>query len=124
MSIPATLIGQLLLVFAVVVLFPSQQRGRRHTIEIHNHTKSPIQRIYVSSTTEDGWGDDRMGNDTLSPDHYWPIEVPTGNYDFKIVGRRGLKPCMLMEETISSDTKLEVTENASQLTCRIGNDIH
>lgn len=120
MIITPTFFGNLLLLF-ILSLSPYQQRGKRHTIEIHNHTDKPLQRIYVSATTEDDWGDDRLGKDTLSPDHYWPVEVPEGEYDFKIVGKSGLKPCMVMEERITDDTKLEVTENKSQteLKCRI-----
>ena len=124
MIITPTFFGNLLLLF-ILSLSPYQQRGKRHTIEIHNHTDKPLQRIYVSATTEDDWGDDRLGKDTLSPDHYWPVEVPEGEYDFKIVGKSGLKPCMVMEERIDADTKLEVIENKSEteLRCKIDPNI-
>lgn len=126
MLIPATLIGQLLLIFAVL-LSPPQQRGRRHTVEIHNHTNSNLERIYVSSSTEGGWGEDRLGNEVLEPRHYWPIEVPTGDYDFKITSADDdMRPCELREKPITGRTQVEVTVDSRQnkLSCRIAENIH
>jgi hypothetical protein len=120
--IPTTLIGQFLLIF--LVFLPAQQRGKRHTVEIHNHTDVRLERIYLSSTSAENWGDDRLGKGYLSPQHYQPIEVPTGDYDFKAITDDERK-CTILEITITGTTKIEVADSSNNkgLKCRVGNDI-
>jgi hypothetical protein len=122
--IPATLIGRLLLMSLVLLSPPqTQQRGRRHAVEVHNHTRTVVERIYMSSSTESNWGEDRLGNGTLDPDHYLPLEVPTGDYDFKFIDKRK-RECTLNDITIAQDSKIEIYEDSSNaMRCRHKDDI-
>jgi hypothetical protein len=119
---PAILTGRLLLIFLVLLSAP-QQRGRRHTVEVHNHTDNVVERIYMSSSTETGWGEDRLGSGVLDAHHYLPIEVPTGDYDFKVIDK-AKRECTVMDVTITADDKIEVYEDSrSEMRCRENNDI-
>jgi hypothetical protein len=82
----------------------------RYRLEIHNHSEVEIYNIYVSRSSETGWGRDRLAEDTLTPRHYLPIEnVVPGEYDFLIVDEYGRR-CMKRDYQIFKDTEWDITD--------------
>lgn len=57
-----------------------------------NRTEWTIRELYVSPSTERGWGRDRLGDDTLDPGHDRWIGLPSGRgcaLDLKVVYMNG-----------------------------------
>jgi hypothetical protein len=86
----------------------AQQRGKRYTFHIVNHSRFRIDRIYVTHTYETDWGQDLLGSVYLKPNQYYDITAPAGEYDVKLVDEDGDK-CIVNEILISQDFSWEIT---------------
>jgi hypothetical protein len=72
-----------------------------HPLTLTNHAGRPIQQVFLSQTDSDQWGDDRLGDDSLSVGDSKTITYPDGcKADLRIVydnrsaeERRGVDLC-------------------------------
>lgn len=53
-------------------------------LTIRNNSDNKICYIYVSLSSDNGWGDDRLGDEVLEPDHSVNIELSSGIYDIRL----------------------------------------
>jgi hypothetical protein len=56
-----------------------------------NGAASPINELYLSLTSEDDWGEDRLGRDTVRPRGRRMVQLPAGEcqYDLRVVWADG-----------------------------------
>ena len=45
----------------------AQTEASTHSFTVENQGKHSIQKVYLSATTSDSWGEDRMGEDEILP---------------------------------------------------------
>jgi hypothetical protein len=119
LSVRITILAPLVLTLFVLILPSSQeQRGRRYRVEVHNHSRVVIDRIYMSRSSESSWGEDRMGSEVLHPGHYLPIEnVIPGEYDFLFIDEDEEK-CMRRDVKVFEDREVEITDDWLAANCK------
>ena len=63
----------------------------RRSFRLVNRGRSGINEFYVSPTGDDGWGQDRLGDDTVAPGASYVIRLPPTpcSYDLRIVYANG-----------------------------------
>lgn len=68
-----------------------QTQADRRPFRLVNRGRSGISELYVSPSGEDGWGQDRLGDDTVAPGTSYVIRLPTipCSYDLRIVYANG-----------------------------------
>ncbi len=48
-------------------------------VTVANHTRQPMNELYMSSSTTDDWGDDRLGDGMLDPGRTLKLRLPRGD---------------------------------------------
>lgn len=92
--------------------------NRRYRLEIHNHSEVEIYSIYMSQSYETKWGRDRLGESTLTPRHYLPIEdIIPGEYDFLFVDEYDRR-CMRRDVQIFEDITLDIEDDWLDRHCK------
>lgn len=66
------------------------QRGNP-SFNLVNQGQQPVMEVYASLTTDQNWGPDRLGSDTVAPGAVFPIRLPEGDcmYDMRFVYQNG-----------------------------------
>jgi len=56
-----------------------------------NQGQQAVMQVYASLTTDQNWGPDRLGNDTIAPGAVYPVRLPEGPcmYDMRFVYQNG-----------------------------------
>ncbi len=83
----ACLVMALVLVGARPAL-PADPPTAEHEVTIGNHSTLSINEIYVSPSTADHWGEDRLGEETLAPGHSVRLKLGASadcKFDFQVV---------------------------------------
>lgn len=74
-----------------------------------NQGQQVVMEVYASLTTDQNWGPDRLGNDTVAPGAVFPVRLPEGDcmYDMRFVyqngqsqERRGVNLCEVTNVTL------------------------
>lgn len=74
-----------------------------------NQGQQTVMEVYASLTTDQNWGPDRLGADTVAPGAVYPIRLPEGDcmYDMRFVyqngqsqERRGVNLCEITNVTL------------------------
>jgi hypothetical protein len=86
-------------------------------VQVHNHSQVTIDRVYVSSNSDTGWGEDRLGSGVLEPRHYLPIDVTQGVYDFLFIDEDERK-CMRMGVKVVENREVEITDEWLDANCK------
>lgn len=103
---------------------PQQQGGQQQQAPQQGQTQGPrgnpsfnlvnqgqvvVMEVYASLATDQNWGPDRLGNDTVAPGATFPIRLPEGDcmYDMRFVyqngqsqERRGVNLCEVTNVTV------------------------
>lgn len=100
-------------VFAALLALPAAARGapqgRSYELRIQNNSRYQIQRVYVSSSEDETWGADQLGDRILRPGAAHTIgELAPGKYDLKFVNEEGVA-CVLRDVAIFKDTSWLLT---------------
>jgi hypothetical protein len=66
-------------------------KARDPSFSLRNDANSAVQEVYASPSTEDDWGQDRLGRDTLRAHARQTIRLPPGEcqYDLRIIWEDG-----------------------------------
>jgi hypothetical protein len=98
-----------LFVGALVVTPQVANAQNRYDLKITNNSKYVIRRIYVSSSEEENWGPDLLGEYVLKPEYEYTIEdlVP-GEFDVNFVDEDGDK-CILRNIKIFKNESWSLT---------------
>ena len=99
-----------LVALAASTLFASAAHAQyRRTFTVKNDSSVQIKNLYVSSTDNDHWGFDLLGNNVLPPTYYTTVRVVPGYYDVKLVTRAG-NVCTLHNMDFTSSDTVDVTD--------------
>lgn len=53
------------------------------TLTVQNQSSEDICFLYVSPTSDDTWGDDRLGSEILNAGDSFDVSIPKGDYDLR-----------------------------------------
>lgn len=96
----------LLALCAVAVPGIALAQSNDPSFRLHNRGRIPIREVYVSSSTVNNWGPDRLGANMLPPGQSLSIRLPRGSCmnDIRIVWqngqaneRRGVNTCQFTD---------------------------
>lgn len=59
------------------------------SISVVNYSSSRIREVYISPTSDEGWGDDQLGSQTISAGSSFQWNVAAGQYHIKVVLQNG-----------------------------------
>lgn len=90
---------------------PGQGQGARGnpSVNLVNQGQQTVMEVYASLTTDQNWGPDRLGADTVAPGAVYPLRLPEGDcmYDMRFVyqngqsqERRGVNLCEVTNVTL------------------------
>jgi hypothetical protein len=101
------LIGSLALFLSALAIVPqaTEARGRGYQLHIANRSSYGIHHIYLSSSQEDNWGPDQLGERTIEPGEAYTLRgIPPDEYDVRIVDE---------DQDICEVRHVPIAENAS-----------
>jgi hypothetical protein len=107
----------LALVVGIFAALPHTSAAQnRYSLKVMNRSKFDIYHLYMSSTEEDAWGPDQLGDDVLSAGGTHTItNIKPGEYDIKVVDEDGDK-CVLNAVKMFEDKQWDIT-TAALLKC-------
>ena len=79
------------------------------SVNLVNQGQQTLMEVYASLTTDQNWGPDRLGADTVAPGAVYPLRLPEGDcmYDMRFVyqngqsqERRGVNLCEMTNVTL------------------------
>lgn len=80
----------LALVSACVFAGEANAAGRKSDVTIHNDTEWSIHHFYLSSSANDEWGPDQLGDEVIKNGGEFTITgIPCDEYDVKLVDEDG-----------------------------------
>ncbi len=90
---------------------PQQQAGPtgNPSFNLVNQGRATVMQVFASLTTDNNWGPDRLGNDTVAPGAIFPVRLPEGPcmYDIRFVydggqpqERRNVNLCEVTNVTV------------------------
>jgi len=78
------------LVLAAVVSIPTNAAAQEaRTFTVFNRSSYRINHLYVSSSSNTYWGNDKLGSDIFYPNYRFDLAVAPGWYDVKLVDQDG-----------------------------------
>jgi hypothetical protein len=64
--------------------------AKNATVKVINQSKWEIHHLFLSSSTEEEWGPDQLGEDVLAKgDSFTITDIPCDEYDIKVVDEDG-----------------------------------
>jgi hypothetical protein len=104
-ALAAALVGAALTAWPAAI--PAVAQSNDPSFRVVNRTPDVLQEVYASPSTQQNWGQDRLGNDTVQPGASYIVRLPAdGNcvYDLRFVyqdgrseERRSLNTCNLTD---------------------------
>jgi hypothetical protein len=82
-------LGCLGILLGAVAVAPLQAnaQGSRYALTVHNRSRYQIDRLFLSSTDENNWGPDQLGQRVIySNSDFTLTNIRPGEYDFKSRG--------------------------------------
>jgi hypothetical protein len=88
---------------------PQQGPQGNPSFNLVNQGQRTVMQVYASLTTDNNWGPDRLGADTVAPGAIYPLRLPEGNcmYDVRFVydngqadERRNVNLCEVINVTL------------------------
>jgi len=65
-------------------------KGKKATVKIVNKSDWEIHHFYLSSTDDDDWGPDQLGDDVISTGESFSLkQIPCDSYDVKLIDEDG-----------------------------------
>ncbi|HEX9985888.1 MAG TPA: hypothetical protein VGF69_21690 [Thermoanaerobaculia bacterium] len=106
--------------FAVCVLFAvavPAHADRKATVKVINQSKWEIHHLYLSSSEEEEWGPDQLGEDVLAKgDSFTLTRIPCDTYDIKVVDEDG-DECTIEEVELCGENKFWKITDKALLNC-------
>jgi len=98
---------------------PSQARYYDDSvIVIENQSDWEIHQLYLSSTQDEEWGADQLGDEVIeSGDSYQLHQIPCDDYDVKLVDEDG-DVCVVDDVSLCGDDHSWVIDNDDLLSCQ------
>ena len=111
------------LALAVAVALPlgAETKAKRSAdVKVTNRTEWEIHELYLSSTDEQNWGPDQLGDEVIKKDESFTIlGIPCDDYDVKIVDEDG-DACVVAKVDICGDNQEWAITTADLLQCQAG----
>jgi len=111
------------LALAVAVALPlgAETKAKRSAdVKVTNRTEWEIHELYLSSTDEDSWGPDQLGDEVIGKDESFTIlGIPCDKYDIKIVDE-DKDECIVAKVDICGDNQEWAITTADLLKCQVG----
>lgn len=93
--------------FAVLPQTSASQN--RYSLKLNNRSKFDIYHLQVSSTEEDEWGPDQLGDTVLEAGTSFTLtNIKPGEYDIRVIDEDGDK-CVLNNVKIFEDSHWDIT---------------
>lgn len=101
------------LLLLLVVCLPLSAAKKKATVKVINQSKWEIHHLYLSSSTEDDWGPDQLGEDVLTKgDSITLTNIDCDTYDVKVVDEDG-DECVIEEVDLCGDASYwKITDKA------------
>lgn len=94
-------------VFAVLPQTSAAQN--RYSLKLNNKSKFDIYHLQVSSTEEDEWGPDQLGDNVLEAGTSFTLtNIKPGEYDIRVIDEDGDK-CVLNNVKIFENSQWDIT---------------
>lgn len=111
------------LAFVVAAALPiavHAKAKRSADVKVTNRTEWEIHELYLSSTDEESWGPDQLGDDVIGKDESFTVlGIPCDDYDVKIVDEDG-DECVVAKVDICGDNQEWAITTADLLKCQVG----
>jgi hypothetical protein len=87
--------------------------ARRADVKIINQSKWEIHHIYLSSSSDESWGEDQLEDEILAKGEYLQLSnIPCDLYDIKVVDEDG-DECVIEEADLCRDSSYwKITDKA------------
>ena len=105
------------LVLATAVGFSTTAAAQSSTFTVFNRSSYRINHLYVSSTSYNYWGNDRLGSDIFYPNYRFDLAVNPGWYDVKLVDQDG-DSCVIRNVNVNYGETWTIT-NDTLLACEL-----
>jgi hypothetical protein len=105
------------LMLAAVVSIPTSAAAQRATFTVFNRSSYRINHMYVSSTSNNYRGSDRLGFDILYPNYRSDLALNPGWYDAKLVDQDG-DSCAIRNVNVSYGETWTITDG-TLLACEL-----
>ncbi|HEV7920398.1 MAG TPA: hypothetical protein VGR02_06360 [Thermoanaerobaculia bacterium] len=113
---------QLLLLAAVFVALPVYAAKKKSTIKVTNQSKWEIHHLFVSSTGQDHWGPDQLGEETIGTGESFTLtNIDCDDYDIKVIDEDG-DECVIEDVNLCGDTAVWKITDKSLLKCEQESD--
>jgi hypothetical protein len=116
----AVLCGVALLSLASLGL-PAQAhaaKGKKATVTVVNKSDWEIHHFYLSSSEDDEWGPDQLGDDVIGTDESFSLkQIPCDSYDVKLIDEDG-DECVVEEVDICGGAEKWTITNKILLGCQ------
>jgi hypothetical protein len=87
------------------------------TFTLYNRSSLTIRRLFVSPSSFENWGYDRLGSSVLNPNYKVTVELEPGRYDIKLVDQDG-DSCVINNVDFRHSDYL-VLNNVNLLACEL-----
>ncbi len=93
-------------------------KKRKATIKVINQSDWAIHHLYLSSSDDDNWGEDQLGEDVLEKgDSMTLTDITCDAYDIKVVDEDG-DECVIEEAELCNDHSYWKLTNKELLGCQ------
>ena len=111
------------MVFSAVfpAVFPAPVSASDVKVKLVNKSKFAIHQMYVSSTKENQWGPDQLGDKTIDNGESFELTgIPVGKYDFKLVDEDG-DECVVSAVKVAADEEVRI-DDSMLVGCQVATD--
>jgi hypothetical protein len=89
-----------------------EARSRGYQMRITNNSSSSIHHLYLSSSQDDSWGRDQLGEQAIEPGETYTLRgIPPDDYDIRIVDA-DQNACEVRKVTITENVPVTITDEA------------
>jgi hypothetical protein len=112
-----TLIAGVLVLAAMFAPSVATAQSATRTFTVYNNSSYTIDQLYVSSTYDHTWEQDRLGSNYFPPNYRMDLRVAPGFYDVKLVDEDG-DSCVVPNVDFRSGTTWTI-DNTVLLACEL-----
>ena len=115
----AVLLGVALVSLAALTLpADAHAAGKKAAVKVVNKSDWEIHHFFLSSTEEDEWGPDQLGDDVIGKDESFTLKnIPCDSYDVKLVDEDG-DECVVDDVDICGGAESWTITNKILLGCQ------
>ena len=115
----AVLLGVALVSLAALTLpADANAAGKKAAVKVVNKSDWEIHHFFLSSTEEDEWGPDQLGDEVIGKNESFTLKsIPCGSYDVKLVDEDG-DECVVDDVDICGGAESWTITNKALLGCQ------